>query len=295
MVKKMDKKYQKDIKKEATHWDSAAKKDLKKNPPDYRYYKNTLPYKIYRHKYVMEMLSNVNTGDKVLELGCFNGWFTLEMARKGAIIDAHDLSPYAIKIAKEYYSQCKKRGLKGKIKYYITDLNNPTFEEKNYDVIVIRNVLHHLINIDSLYNKLKIVLKDNGKVLVDDALPCGKVEALFTGILLFILPTDIPYNKKFQRVFKNRHILKRTQGLVDACNSTPFEGATGKESIIYLNNYFKKIRYKTFASFIGAITSHLKISVSLSLFLLKILNFFDQLLINLRVLKGTGYYLALTK
>jgi len=295
MVSTNNKKYREEIKKEEALWNKTAKDELMKHPPDYAYYKETLPYKIYRDKYVKEMLSSILPGDNVLELGCYNGWFSLEMARVGAHVEAHDISSNAIKIAKDYYQKCKKSGLKGTISYFITDLNSPNFSNKIYDVIVIRNVLHHLLNLESLFLKLKNMLRGNGRILVDDALPCGKKEALLTGILLTLLPTDIPYTQKLRRIFKKGQILKRTQGLVDACGASPFEGVSGEESVIYLKRSFKQLSYKSFAAFVGTVTAHLKLSNPFKKLLLKFLNFVDILLIQIGLLRGTIYYLAAKK
>ena len=151
------------------------------------------------------------------------------------------------------------------------------------------------MNLDDLFLKLKSVLKNNGKILVDDAIPCGKKEAFITGILLTLLPTDIPYSQKLMRIFKKGQILKRTQGLVDACGASPFEGVSGEESIFHLNNHFKKSSYKTFAAFVGTIAAHLKLPELLKLYCLKALNLLDKLLIEAKLIRGTGYYLVAKK
>lgn len=289
----MDKKYQKQAKDEAALWNKTAKDELAKIPPDYKNYRKTDPYKIYRHKYVLKMLDNINPGDRVLELGCYNGWFTLEMARKGASIDAHDISKGAIEIAKKYYLKRKKQErFNGSITYFVTDLNFPNFPTKTYDVVVIRNVLHHLINLEDLFRALNKSLRKNGKILVDDAIPSGKLEALISGAFLFLLPTDIPYKDKLKRVFKQGQILKRTQGLIDACGASPFEGISGSKSIDYLKNNFHIMSFVPFASFVGTITAHLKINKALKYSILNILNFLDILLTKIRILHGTGYYLV---
>lgn len=84
--------YEENIKKESDLWNKAAEDELKKSPPDYSYYKQTWPYLIYRNPFVIKMLKKISEGDNVLELGSYNGWFSLEMARKGAFVDAHDIS-----------------------------------------------------------------------------------------------------------------------------------------------------------------------------------------------------------
>ncbi len=297
MIVHQDKKYKKDLEKETALWDKAATDELKKFPPDYIYYKETLPYKIYRHKYVLEMLSHINPGDKVLELGCYNGWFSLEMARKGAFVYAHDISSNAISVAKTYYK--KRKGIEsfnGTISYFITDLNFPNFARNSFNKIVIRNVLHHLINLDELYKKLFEILNPGGLILIDDALPAGKLEAFIAGVLLFLLPSDIPYSQKIKRVFKKGNILKRTQGLIDSKDSSPFEGISGEESFQKAIFFFPKNRKITYSAFIGAVTPRLNIPIDIVKYcLLKSLNFLDSLLIKIKIIKGTVYYLIGTK
>lgn len=296
MIKINSKQYKRDIKDEERLWNKTVKEELNNFQPDYKFYQKTIPYKIYRDIYVKKMLSQIVTGDKVLELGCYNGWFTLEMARKGAVIDAYDLSSSAISIAKKYFSQRKKiEKFTGSINYYKTDLNYPKFSHNSYDKIVIRNVLHHLINYNVLYKEINFSLRKNGLILVDDALPCGRKEAFITGILLFLLPTDIPYSQKIKRVFKQRNILSRTQGLVDAKGSSPFESITGKEHLDLLKKVFKPDYYCTFAAFVGTIAGHLIMPDVFKKLVLIILNYFDKFFIKIKLINGSSYYLEAQK
>ena len=297
MTNKIDYDYLGKIKEESSLWNKAAEDELKKSPPDYSYYKKTWPYLIYRNPFIKKLLNKISEGDKVLELGCYNGWFSLEMARKGAHVEAHDISQKAIGIAKKYYDKCKKtEKFTGSISYHITDLNYPNFPKNIYDVVVIRNVLHHLVNLDDLFLQLFRSLKSNGRILIDDALPCGKKEALLSGILLTLFPTDIPYFKKLHRVFKKRNILKRTQGLVDAKGASPFESiSSGDESVKYLKKYFNIIHFSTFSAFVGTIAAHINLHSSIKKFTLKILNIIDKFLVKTRVLKGTCFFLIAIK
>ena len=291
MKNKIDYDYLGKIKEESSLWNKAAEDELKKGPPDYSYYKKTWPYLIYRNPFVIKMLNKISEGDRVLELGCYNGWFSLEMARKGANVEAYDISQVSIGVAKKYYGKCKKiEKLTGSISYHIADLNYPNFPNNNYDKIVIRNVLHHLINLDLLYKKLFSILKPKGLILIDDALPVRKFEALITGVLLFILPTDIPYSQKINRVFKNGNIIKRTQDLVDSKDSSPFEGITGEESLNKIKLLFPKNKIITYSAFVGAITPRLQLPLFIKSILLKILNFFDYFMINVNLMRGTVYY-----
>lgn len=293
MKVKRSKKYLNDLLNETRVWDKAATDEFSKMPPDYKSYQKTDPYKFYRNKYVMKMLRNIKPKDRVLELGCYNGWFTLEMARRGAIVEAHDVSSRAISIAKNYYNSAKvQEKFAGKIKYIVSDLNFTKFKGEKFDAIVIRNVLHHLVNLNELFISLKVSLKPNGKILVDDAIPVGKIETLITGFLLFVLPTDIPYKNKLKRILKSGQILKRTQGLIDACGASPFEGISGAQSLDVIKTHFTVIYFQTFSSFVGSVSAHLSLNGLVKNYTLFILNLFDILLTKLRLLKGTCYYLV---
>lgn len=291
-----DSEYKKHIKEEAFIWGNTAVEELKKFPPDYVSYTNTLPYVIYRNGFLQRMLKYIKPGQKVLDLGCYNGWFTLELARRGAIVDAHDVAKRAIAIARTYYKKVKAREkFKGEITYYITDLNNGYFSKNTYDVVVIRNILHHISNLDKLLSRVKKSLKSSGILLVDDGLPCGRKEALIVGGFLMLLPTDIPYNQKLQRVFKKGNVLKRTQGLADSKDGSPFEGISGAESVNVIRKYFKIKYYASFAAFIGVLTSQLRVPDSVRVLLLKLLNIIDRSMTKANIVQGSVYYIEATK
>lgn len=124
--------------------------------------------------------------------------------------------------------------------------------------MVFRNVLHHIGNLKELTTAAADALKPGGLILADDGLPCGKREALIIGCLLMLLPTDIPYHHKLQRVLRKGNILRRTQGLVDPKDGSPFEGISGQESLEYINQRFSVSYFTTFAAFIGVLSSQVR-------------------------------------
>lgn len=293
-----DRAYKKHLKEEDRIWSGAAKKQLRDHDPDYRYYRRSLPYLIYRSKYLRRLLAKIKPGQKVLDLGCYNGWFSLELARRGATVDAHDAASGAIKIARSYYKKVQaKEKLKGSVNYHVTDLNDAKFAKGKYDVVVVRNVLHHIGNVDELIEEVDQALKPRGLVLCDDSLRCGKLQAMAIGVLLMLLPTDIPYTQKLQRVFnpKKGGVLKRTQELTEAKGASPFEGVSGEESVAVLRRKFRVTEYETFAAFIGVIAPRLKLPMRLKVSVLKALNLVDHVLIEAGVVTGSVYYLEAKK
>lgn len=284
--------YKSHIIQEGIHWGRVAKKELKFSKPDYIYYKNTDAYIIYRNKYVNKALEYINEGDQVLELGSYNGWFSLEMARKGAIVDSYDIASEAIKIGENYYKSIKKvENIKGSVTSHCKDLNKIKFKNKKYDKVVIRSLLHHIVDPDLLIKKCKKVLKKNGLIIVDDNLTITKKDLIATGIILTVLPTDIPYLQKPVRILKKKKVLKRTRDLVEAKGTSPFESISGEESLDSLKINFSIIEFYTFSGFIGASTSQIRIkSVKVKIFILKILNLLERFLVKINILRGAAYF-----
>lgn len=284
--------YKKQAQEEGQIWGKAAQREANKHDPDYSYYSKFISYRIYRNGYTLRALSNIKPGMRVLDLGCYNGWFSLELARSGAIVDAHDIAPDAIAIARSYYKKCKaKEKFSGQITYHVTDLNTATFPKEAYDVVVFRGILHHVGNLDGLIPAVSRALKPGGLVVADDGLPCGKKEALAIGGLLMLLPTDIPYHRKFQRVFRKGNIVGRTQGLVDSKHGSPFEGITGKESVDYLREHFTIRYYTTFAAFIGVLASQVRVQEQFKVLFLRVFNVLDRASTLCGILQGSVYYL----
>lgn len=115
---------------------------------------------------------------------------------------------------------------------------------------------------------------------------------LAAGAFLMLLPTDIPYYEKIQRVFRKGQILKRTQDMMDAKDASPFESISGEESVNYLKDFFKIDYYTTYAAFIGVLTAKVRFLPMINILLLRMLNFIDVILIKLGILRGTVYFLV---
>lgn len=283
--------YKKLIKEEARHWGNTAVEEAKHFPPDYKYYSKTLAYQLYRGTFIKKALSYIKWKSRVLELGSYNGWFSLELARKGAYVDAYDVASKAVQLAKSYYANVKeKENLKGTITDHVMDLNNAKFLNCKYDVIVVRSVFHHIIDPDKLVRECKKVLKPNGIIIADDNLTVTKESALVTGGLLFLLPTEIPYHQKPWRVLRKGKVLARTKGLIEAKGTSPFESISGEQSLVSLLNNFETIQLVTFSAFIGSVASQIRLPNILKKSLLNVLNEFDRLLIKIKILRGTSYF-----
>lgn len=109
----------------------------------------------FEHKSV---LSFVNSGSKVLEIGCHTGYFSYWLKEKGCSVTGVDIYQPALEKALPYLSDS-----------FVGNVENDTFfqflEGKKFDSIVIMHVLEHLIQPEVLLSKLKECLSENGNIV----------------------------------------------------------------------------------------------------------------------------------
>ncbi len=96
------------------------------------------------------------TGRKVLEIGCFNGFFVSELHRSGADAYGIELNEKAIEVGEELFN------LKGKLFHSLENLDHlPSFD----DVICI-DVLEHIDDPIQFIRQFSGILKPNGRIFI---------------------------------------------------------------------------------------------------------------------------------
>jgi protein-L-isoaspartate O-methyltransferase len=103
-------------------------------------------------------------GSKILEIGCGTGSQTVIMAKKNS--SCHFTS---IDITEESLEEAKKRIKKNKITnvtFEKCDIRKINYEKEYFDYIVICFVLEHISNIHIIFQNLRKVLKQKGKIMV---------------------------------------------------------------------------------------------------------------------------------
>jgi len=109
------------------------------------------------HKNILKSLDR-NTSAKLLDLGCDEGTWTLELAKK---IGTKQV--YGIEIIKERAKIARKKQINVKI----ADLNKKfPFEDNYFDVIHANQVIEHVPSIDHFVSEIYRVLKPQGYVIV---------------------------------------------------------------------------------------------------------------------------------
>lgn len=123
----------------------------------------------------------VKEGEEILELGCGVGRWSLELARRGALVTGADLSEEMIRIAKE---NADKEGLSIPfVTSAVADLK--IIDEGSFDKALAVTVLQHIISKEELIESVKVVsrvLKNGGTFFLLEAAPDKEIKQLDTDI-----------------------------------------------------------------------------------------------------------------
>ncbi len=155
-----------DINKIKSFWETRAQDNSKKIKSEMG---NTLDDVNLRKMEIKAILKYIQNGQKVLDVGCGNGFSTINFASvKNISIDGIDYSKQMIENAKKLFT-LKKNNIKGKVKFFQSDVLNNKIEENKYDVIITERCL---INLGTWENQKKALtnlykyLKPGGKLLM---------------------------------------------------------------------------------------------------------------------------------
>jgi ubiquinone/menaquinone biosynthesis C-methylase UbiE len=103
------------------------------------------------------MLSaDIREGMRILELGCGTGYFTRELARTGAMIDAVDISPELLAVARKHCPTVN-------VTFQIQNAYALEYEDSVFDAVVGSSVLHHLA-IEQALTQIYRVLRPRGTI-----------------------------------------------------------------------------------------------------------------------------------
>lgn len=112
----------------------------------------------YRSKCRKEAIGNLQ-GKRVLDLGCGDGFASMDALRAGAYVTAIDISPASI----EYLiTIAKKENLDHRLDARVMDAHQLDFENESFDIIFGNGILHHLPCLERAIGEIKRVLKESG-------------------------------------------------------------------------------------------------------------------------------------
>ena len=174
------------------------------------------------HK-VKKYLKKVRKGGIIIDAGCGTGAF-MNQINHDMINTYHvigiDLSFESIKIAKQKNERAN---------FIVCDIEALPLKDKTFDMIIIRNVLHHLLTLEPLDNLIQL-LNSNGIMLIDDKIRGNPLQEILT--LAYPL---MPYSFKMILREKGHH--------VDPYGHLPYiKGYGPKAYIKFINQYSNKLR-----------------------------------------------------
>lgn len=136
-------------------------------------------------------------GGRVLDVCCGPGWLALELGRRGQHVDAYDISPKAIALAKRMLAENPYRDGFGEVNYYLQDVTEVDLGEEKYDAVSGWSAFHHLPDLPAFMKKVYRALKPGGVIATMDDIPRGMLEKGLEYFLNFILPIyPLSYLKK---------------------------------------------------------------------------------------------------
>jgi ubiquinone/menaquinone biosynthesis C-methylase UbiE len=106
--------------------------------------------------YFFNLVSMNSLNKDVLECGCGIVEYSKKLAKKCNRYVAIDLSEKAIKYQKDENSKSEKNA-----EYYVMNIENLNFDDKSFDVIFGKSILHHT-NLKKTFEEISRVLKSNG-------------------------------------------------------------------------------------------------------------------------------------
>lgn len=289
--------YEEKLKAEAELWGDEFERLAQTTPPDWKYYRNLRHNVIMHTADVDELLTHIQPGMKALELGCATGWISLAMAQRGATVTGSDLSEKALATARRYYESIKAQ-VPGSVEYQAADMNTIQLPDNTYDVIVVKSVLHHLINLEHTIAEMHKALKPGGLLWASDTDGDEATSTvMIAGALCLVLPTETSYVDKLKALLKfGVRAPSRVKASIQAEGLSPFEGAGREHDWIKLIEQRFTIEKRVDApAFTGYVTAQLKAPDWFALPLLKLFRWIDQRLVKRKMLHNTGVILYARK
>lgn len=119
-----------------------------------------------RYDVFVKLLGSVE-GKKVLDLGAGDGWQTMSLLERGALVSSVDISDESIKRIDELSRSYAQAGL---CRSFVMDAQHMTFEDDSFDIVVGHGILHHLPDMSRAVSEILRVLKPNGYAVFSEPL-----------------------------------------------------------------------------------------------------------------------------
>lgn len=118
------------------------------------------------YRFISSMISR--PAQKILEIGCGNGYLSLELARDGHTVVGLDQSPEIIEVAERSKKASPLPPTFGELTYCCEDFATWLAPENTFDIVIFNRTLHHMHELQLTLTKVKRLLKKDGRLLCQD-------------------------------------------------------------------------------------------------------------------------------
>jgi len=158
------------------------------------------------------------------------GWLALELGRCGQTVDAYDLSPEAITVARRMLEENPYRDEFGKVTYYIKDVTKLDLGKDTFDAVSAWVAFHHLPDLMSFMDRVHQALKPGGIVATLDALPRRRSDKWIERFFRLLLPT---YDRTYWQKISDS--IRRIRGITQELPRyfTPMETVSARHDVVH--------------------------------------------------------------
>jgi 2-polyprenyl-3-methyl-5-hydroxy-6-metoxy-1,4-benzoquinol methylase len=111
---------------------------------------------------MIELIGDV-AGKRVLDVGCGDGDFAIELARRGAIVTGIDSSVEMIQGAR-----ARPAPIGGQVDFQVADAHVLPFEEGSFDIVVAMTILCFVQDARPVFNQIAHVLRPGGRLVIGE-------------------------------------------------------------------------------------------------------------------------------
>lgn len=200
---------------------------------------------------VSEVSKNYSRSVRILSIGCGDGAVEIDIARallgkgfKDFSLEALDLSPVLIE---RFESLVRAEGLSGHVFPAVKDLNFLDTSSK-YDVVVANHCLHHIVELERVFDIVRDALTDDGIFATSDMI--GRNGHMRWPEAEIILQTFWPLLTEKQR-FHHQLLRHDHERFIDHdCSTEGFEGVRAQDILHLILNRFNPYKFFAFGGFI---------------------------------------------
>jgi SAM-dependent methyltransferase len=260
--------YQTLIAEEARVWSKGTTELLRTlgGRPDWKTIQKAIYNKVYRGEYWIRAMETASPGLRALEVGCTTGWFALELWRRGADVDAIDISSDLLELGRSTYDDVARHESRpNKIRFIHADANfldvNTELRDQ-YDLIFVHGTFHHLPYLERALAGIKARMHEKTLLItIDTDQPYAFQSTINAVATLFIRDVLL------HGIRLGRGVLRLLRAIIDpryasavvhahAHDGSPFEGVTEARDIkAALSNNFEAVERTSFGAFVPSLTT----------------------------------------